>query len=88
MDEWEFAFLFLGTFLLLADPGPLSQVGCRFGLGPDGPDKTQQFAPYRGDDLAFVFSCRRQPGVSLAEPDLRFPGNLLDRRRNLLLAFA
>jgi hypothetical protein len=33
----------------------------RLGLDPDGPDEAQPFMSRRGNDLGFVFSCRRQP---------------------------
>jgi len=62
------------------------QLAGGFRFDPDGPDETQQFAPYRGDDLLLVLACRHQLQVALVQPDLRLPGDLFDLFRDPFLA--
>src|ERR1039458_9364825 len=84
-------FLFLLLLLLLLDRCSSCRhrlLTGRLNLDSDGPDEAQQFAPHCGDDLALVLACRRQPGIALGEPDLRFPGNLLDWFWNPFLSLA
>jgi hypothetical protein len=65
----------------------LLRAGC-FSLNPDGPDKTQQFASYRGDDLPLLFAYHGHLHVALVQAVLRFPRNLLDFCRHTFLALA
>src|ERR1700678_1017943 len=60
----------------------------RFRLGPYGPDKTQQFAAHRCDDLPLVFTLGRQSRVSFMQSVLCLPRNLFSLFGRALLPFA
>ena len=86
ISESVFVFSFSGRFLLFSSCYSLAYS--RFRFGTYGPDKTQQFAAHRGDDLSFVFTLRRQSRVSLVQSVLCLPRNLRSLLRCTLLSFS
>jgi hypothetical protein len=65
-----------------------SLPGNGFRFGTYGPNKSQEFATYRCDDLSLVFARGRQSCVSLVQSVLRLPRNLFSLFRYALLPFA
>src|SRR5665213_4287150 len=65
-----------------------SLYDCRFRFGSYGPDKAQQFAAHRCDDLPPVFTCSGQSHVSLVQSLLCLPCDLISPFRRALLSLA
>ena len=82
----RFCFSFSGGFCFSSSCYSLPDS--RFRFGTYGPDKTQEFATYRCDDLSLVFARGSQSRVSLMQSVLRLPRNLFSLFRYALLSFA
>lgn len=62
--------------------------GTNLGSGSYSPDKTQQFSSYCCDDLPLVLAGRAQFSISVVQPVLRLPCNLLGLFRDARLSSA
>src|SRR6266516_4872834 len=50
----------------------------------NGPHEPRQLARHRGTDFVEVHAAGAQPAEAAAEPQLRFPGNIANRQRQIL----
>ena len=82
----RFCFFLLRRFCFFSSCSSLHNS--RFGFSTYGPDKTQEFAAHRSDDLSLVFARGRQSRVSLMQSVLCLPCNLFSLFRRALLSFA
>ena len=83
----EFAFVFPSQEGFCFSSSCYSLPDSRFRFGTYGPDKTQEFAAHRCDDLSLVFALGRQSRASLMQPVLCLPRNLCSLFRRALLSF-